>query len=293
MRVAISGATGLIGSALQQSLGNDGHQTIPLVRTPKADGIPWDPQQGTVDLPSLEGIDAVIHLAGENIAAGRWTQTFKDRVLQSRTAGTATLARAVKQLARPPRIFVCASAIGYFGDRGDEILTEESPPGTGFLPTVCRAWEDAAQPAGSVARLVLARFGVVLARQGGALAKMLLPFRLGVGGVVGSGRQYMSWISLRDAVGGLRHLLDQESLAGPVHLVAPNPVTNREFTRTLGRVLGRPTFVPLPAFAARLAMGEMADGLLLASTRVVPQRLQASGFRFQDESLEPALRTIL
>jgi uncharacterized protein (TIGR01777 family) len=293
MKVAISGVSGLIGSALRQSLLNDQHDVIPLVRTKHAAGSHWNPDEGTIDGESLEGLDVVIHLAGENIAGSRWTEAFKEKVFQSRSRGTATLAKAITQLDRPPALFLSASAVGYFGDRGDEKLTEESPPGVGFLPLVCRAWEDAARPAANATRLAIARFGVVLDQNGGALSKMLLPFRLGLGGVVGSGRQYMSWISLVDAVGALRHIIEHDELDGAIHVVSPNPVTNREFTRTLGQVLHRPTILPLPAFAARLVMGEMADGLLLASTRVLPTRLTQSGFHFQHPELASALQAIL
>jgi uncharacterized protein (TIGR01777 family) len=293
MKVAISGASGLIGSALRQSLLNDKHEVIPLVRGNRSQGIRWNPDDGTIDQESLEGFDVVIHLAGENIAGSRWTEAFKERVFQSRTRGTATLAKAIDQLDRPPALFLSASAVGYFGDRGDEKLTEESPPGVGFLPLVCRAWEDAARPAANATRLAIARFGVVLDRDGGALSKMLLPFRLGIGGVVGSGSQYMSWISLADTVGALRHIIEHDELDGAIHVASPNPVTNREFTKALGEVLHRPTIFPLPAFAARLVMGEMADGLLLASTRVLPTRLIESGYRFQHPQLASALRSIL
>jgi uncharacterized protein (TIGR01777 family) len=293
MKVAISGASGLIGSALRQSLISDQHEVIPLVRSGHSAGILWNPDEGTIDHEALEGLDVVIHLAGESIAGGRWTESFKERVFQSRSRGTSTLAKAIDQLDRPPALFLSASAVGYFGDRGDEKLTEESPPGVGFLPLVCRAWEDAARLAGNATRVAITRFGVVLDTNGGALSKMLLPFRLGLGGVVGSGRQYMSWITLADAVGALRHIIEHEELEGAIHVVTPQPVTNREFTKTLGAVLHRPTILPLPAFAARLLMGEMADGLLLASTRVLPRRLTESGYRFQHPELASALQAIL
>ncbi|MBY0586208.1 TIGR01777 family oxidoreductase [bacterium] len=293
MKFALSGASGMIGSALRRSLENDQHEVIPLVRSNSGNGIPWNPEKQTIDLASLEGVDGIIHLAGENIAGARWTDAFKEKVYLSRSQGTSTLSRAIKRMDRPPSLFVSASATGYFGDRGDERLTEDSPPGIGFLPTVCRAWEDAARPAALETRLIVTRFGMVLAREGGALAKMLLPFRLGLGGVVGSGQQYMSWISLTDAVSAIRHLIDHDHAEGTFHLVSPSPVTNREFTKTLGNVLHRPTLFPLPAGIARLLMGEMADGLLLSSARVLPSRLLEAGFRFKHPDLRSALVSIL
>jgi uncharacterized protein (TIGR01777 family) len=293
MKIAISGASGLIGTALKQSLLADHHHVLPIVRKPTPNAIQWDPLQQTIDQDALEGVDVIVHLAGESIAGSRWTDAFKEKVYLSRSLGTKTLARAIQGMDQPPSLFLSASAVGYFGDRGNEILTEESPPGTGFLPLVCQAWEDAARLAANDTRLVIARFGVVLAQEGGALAKMLLPFKWGLGGVVGTGKQYMSWISLPDAIGALRHLIDHSEAEGVTHLVAPSPVTNREFTQTLGHVLHRPTLLPLPAFAARMVMGEMADGLLLASTRALPRRLIETGYTFQHPDLEPALRAIL
>jgi uncharacterized protein (TIGR01777 family) len=238
-------------------------------------------------------LDAVVHLAGENLV-GRWTAEKKARIRDSRVQGTRLLCDALAQLVNPPKVLLCAAAIGYYGDRGENMVREDSAPGTGFLAEVCQAWEAAAAPVVQRGvRVVHLRLGVVLNPAGGALAQMLPPFRLGMGGVVGSGKQYISWIALDDVLGVMHHALRTETLGGPVNVVAPQPVTNYDFTKMLGKVLGRPTVMPMPAFAARLAFGEMADALLLASTRVVPVRLQASGYTFQYPELEGALRHLL
>jgi hypothetical protein len=239
-------------------------------------------------------MDAIVHLAGENIAGGRWTAARKARIRDSRVIGTRTLCETLARLSQPPKVLVSASAIGYYGDRGAEPLWENSTFGTGFLADVCRAWEEATQPAVQKGiRVVLLRLGIVLSPAGGALAKMLLPFKLGLGGVLGRGNQYMSWIALDDVAGAMAHTLVTDTLQGPVNAVAPYPVTNREFTRTLGRILRRPTVFPLPAFAARLVFGEMADALLLASTRVEPKRLLATQYVFRYPELDGALRHLL
>jgi uncharacterized protein (TIGR01777 family) len=256
--------------------------------------IHWDPSTNTLDAAALEGFDAVVHLAGESIAAGRWTAAQKKRILDSRVQGTRLLANTLAQLQRRPSVMVSASAVGFYGDCGDRILREDSPPGNDFLATVCREWEastEAATKAGI--RVVHLRSGVVLAKEGGALAKMLLPFKMGVGGRIGSGRQYMSWIDLEDEVGVILHCLSHESLRGPVNSVGPSPVTNAEFTKALGRALSRPTIFPLPAFMARVILGEMADALLLSSQRVEPTKIEAAGFRFQHTNLDQTLRRIL
>lgn len=294
MRIVISGASGLIGSALVRELTAGGHEVLRLSRGGGAPGtVPWDPAAGRLDPRALEGVEAVVHLAGENIAGGRWTPARKAAIRDSRLRSTDLLARAVAGLERPPRVFVSASALGFYGDRGDERLTESSPPGRGFLADVCREWEGASAPAEAAGlRVVHIRIGLVLARQGGALAEMLLPFRLGLGGPLGSGRQWWSWITLDDVVGAFRHALVDESVRGPVHGVA-GAVTNRDFTRTLCRVLRRPMFLPVPRVALRLLMGEMADALLLASARLEPGRLRDTGYRFRDPELEPALRRLL
>lgn len=297
MRILISGSSGLIGSALVPFLSAQGHTITCLVRskTPSpASAISWEPETGTIDSSQLEGFDAVVHLAGESIAGGRWTAARKARIRESRVKGTRLLATALAGLERQPRVLLCASAMGYYGDRGDEILHEDSPAGTGFLAEVCRAWEQAADPARQRGiRVLHLRTGLVLAATGGALPRMLPPFKLGVGGVIGSGRQYWSWITLDDHVAAIHHVLVSESLVGPVNLVVPRAVTNREFIEALGRVLSRPTLFPLPAFAARLALGEMADELLLASQRLEPTRLMASGYPYRYPELEPALRHVL
>jgi uncharacterized protein (TIGR01777 family) len=297
LRVAVTGATGLVGGALVPALRAAGHRVDRLSRRPPAAGttdIQWDPARGELDPRALEGVDAVVHLAGESIAAGRWTAAVKERVRRSRVDGTRLLAETLGRLPRRPRVLVAASAVGYYGNRGETPLTEESPPGSGFLSEVCRAWEAAADPARAAGiRVVHPRIGLVLAREGGALPRMALPFRLGAGGVIGDGRQYWSWIELTDLVRVIEVCLALDALAGPVNAVAPAPVTNREFTRVLGRVLGRPTFVPLPALAVRLLLGEMGQALLLDSARVLPRRLERAGFRFRRPDLEDALRAAL
>lgn len=302
MKVLVSGSTGFIGSALVQFLGEAGHNVTRLVRSQSQSRssqgqvaeILWDPQQSAMDLMSIEGFDAVIHLAGDNIAEGRWTREKKARIRDSRVKGTRLLSESLARLTRPPGVLVCASAIGYYGDRGDVLLTEESAPGSGFLPQVCQEWEAAtAPPVRKGVRVVNTRFGIILSPKGGALAKMLTPFRMGVGGPIGSGKQYMSWISFDDTIGAIHHVLITDSIHGPVNVVAPHPVTNLDFTKTLGRVISRPTVFPLPSFAARVAFGEMADALLLASARVKPVRLLDTAYGFRHSTLEEALRHLL
>ncbi len=295
MKILVTGATGLVGSALVPFLAAGGHEVVRLGRSaPGAGDIRWDPEAGVLAPEALEGLDGVVHLAGENVSSGRWTEARKRRIKESRVNGTRLLAETLAGLERPPRVLVSASAVGFYGDRGDEELIEGSAAGSGFLSEVCREWEAATEAAeGKGIRVAHARLGVVLGKDGGALAKMLTPFRLGAGGVLGNGRQYMSWITLDDTVAAIGHLLGAEAASGPVNVVAPAPVTNREFTRTLGRVLRRPTLFPMPGFAARLAFGEMADALLLASTRVKPAGLTAAGYAFRHGSLEEGLRHVL
>ena len=297
MNVAVTGASGLVGSALVPFLTTGGHRVVRVVRsapTQGEDAVQWAPQAGQLDPASLEGLDAVVHLAGENIAAGRWTAEQKARIRDSRVKSTSLLCETLAKLAQPPKVLVCASAIGLYGNRGEETLDEESAAGSGFLAEVCEAWEAATQPASQAGiRTAVLRLGVVLSPAGGALAKMLLPFKMGVGGVVGSGSQYWSWIGVDDVVGAVHHALITDGLEGAVNVVAPQPATNKEFTKILGRVLGRPTLLPLPGFAARLALGEMADDLLLASTRVEPKKLVETGYTFRQPELEEALRHLL
>jgi len=296
LRVAVSGAGGLIGSALVHRLTAEGHRVAPLVRrVPGAGEIGWDPEAGRLEPRDLQGIDAIIHLAGENIGV-RWTPARKARILSSRVNGTRLLSETAACMPNPPRVMLSASAVGIYGDRGDEILTEESPPGAAhdFLVSTGVQWEAGADAArGAGIRVVHPRFGLVLSRSGGALGRMLLPFRLGIGGRLGSGSQWMSWTSIDDAVSALLVLMVNEGAVGPVNVTSPAPVRNREFTSTLGRVLARPAVLPVPSFGLRLMFGEMADATLLASTRAVPQRLLALGFRFQHPALEPALRGVL
>jgi len=296
MRVLISGASGLIGGALRLRVAGEGHETATLVRrAPRENEVQWSPGQ-VLDPAKLAGFDAVVHLAGKSIA-GRWTETFKQEVRDSRVEGTRTLATAAAEsfrLTGMPRALIAASAIGYYGDRGDEILTEESGPGTGFLPEVCTAWEAAADPAREAGlRVAHMRIGVVLAKNGGALPPLLLPFRLGLGGVIGSGNQWWSWVALEDVVGAFAFALENDSVNGPVNVVAPNPARVSDFVRTLGRVLHRPTLFPLPGFAVRTLLGEMGQSLLLDSARVVPQKLEQGAYRFEYIDLNSALRAAL
>jgi hypothetical protein len=298
MRIAVSGSTGLVGSQVVASLSTAGHEVVRLVRGPPAPGeraVRWDPEKGKVDAAGLEGLDAVIHLAGENVASGRWTAARKAVIRDSRVNGTRFLCEALATLASPPKTLVCASAVGYYGDRGEERLTEDTPPGTGFLSEVCREWEAASAPAARKGiRVVVLRIGMVLSPKGGALVRMLPLFRAGLGGVIGGGRQYVSWVVLEELPHIILHALKRDDLSGPVNAVAPRPVTNREFTEALGKALSRPTPLPVPAFALRLAVGgEMAGTLLLASARVIPRRLEETGYRFRFAELSAALRHLL
>jgi len=298
MRLAITGSTGLVGSEVVTVLSAAGHEVVRLVRRAPAPGekaVRWDPERGEVDAAGLEGLDAVVHLAGENIASGRWNAARKAVIRDSRVTGSRFLCETLAGLARPPKTLVCASAIGYYGDRGADVLTEESSPGAGFLPEVCREWEAATAPAARKGiRIVALRIGMVLSQKGGALARMLPLFRAGLGGVLGSGRQYVSWVALDDLPFIVLHALQCGDLSGPVNAVTPHPVTNREFTEALGKALSRPTPLPVPAFALRLAVGgEMADALLLSSTRVIPRRLEETGYRFRFPELGEALRHLL
>jgi len=280
MKILITGSSGLIGSKLVSFLKAERHEVVRYNRMATRPAIE-------------EGLDAVVHLAGEPIA-GRWTAKKKGRIRQSRVDGTRQLCETLAKLERPPRVLVSASAIGYYGDRGAEPLNEDSSPGEGFLADVCRGWEAATGPAAEAGiRVVNLRFGVVLSGEGGALAKMLLPFKMGVAGIVGSGRQFWSWVAIEDVIGAIQHALNTERARGPMNAVSPNAATNREFTKTLGRVLRRPTVLPMPSVAARMVFGEMAEALLLASARVQPIRLESSGYRFHFPNLETALRHLV
>jgi uncharacterized protein len=293
-RILVSGASGPIGAALLPSLQARGCAVSRLVRgaATSADQIVWNPAL-PLSADSVSGFDAVIHLAGESIV-GRWTEAKKRRILDSRSQGTGHLSEAVAKAGRSPQVFISASAVGYYGNRGDEILREDSPSGEGFAAAICRQWEAATQTSTAAGiRTVQMRLGVVMSANGGALQKMLLPFRLGLGGCLGNGRQWWSWVSVDDVVGAIHHVLNNDSLEGPVNTVAPVPVTNAEFTRTLAGVLKRPAFVPMPAFAVRLVFGEMGDELFLASERVEPAKLSASGYRFKHPELRAALEQIL
>ncbi|GAA2140206.1 TIGR01777 family oxidoreductase [Streptomyces synnematoformans] len=295
MRIAVSGTSGLIGSALVRSLRADRHDVLRLVRREASapDEVSWDPDRAYVDAARLTGCDAVVHLAGAGIADRRWTESYKRVLRDSRVLGTAAVADAVASLDRPPSVLVCGSAVGYYGDTGDRRVDETAPPGRGFLADLCQEWEAAAGPAAeSGIRTAYARTGLVVARKGGAWGRLFPIFRAGLGGRLGNGRQYWSFISLHDHVAALRHIIDTESLSGPVNLTGPEPVTNREVTAAMGRVLRRPTPFPVPAAALRLALGGFAEDVL-GSQRVVPRKLLDSGFTFAFPGIEDALRAAL
>jgi uncharacterized protein (TIGR01777 family) len=297
MKIVISGASGLIGQSLTSDLESAGFDVLRLVRagstTSDEHAAEWDPGKGQLDAELLSGADAVINLNGRNIGADRWTPTVKESLRSSRLRSTQTLVEAIKSAAPAPRLLINASAAGYYGNRGEDVLKESSGPGQGFLADLCRAWEDTATAAGSeTTRVVLLRLGMVVGR-GGALAKMLTPFKLGLGGPIGSGSQWWSWVAMEDVISAVRFALNHDDLEGPVNVVSPKAVRCRDFTRTLGHVLRRPSAVPLPAFAARLAVGEMAEHLLLASARVCPAALESHGFSFRVPRLEDAIRQAL
>ena len=295
-QILISGASGFLGRALESALQQEGYQTYRLFRGDRAGSAPfsWEPEKGIVKLSNSIQLDGVIHLAGDNIASGRWTAAKKERIRNSRVAATALLVSALGRLTNPPKTFLCASAVGIYGDRGAETLTEESPAGTGFLAEVTKAWEQEALRAESFgARCCLLRFGVILDKEGGALGKMLLPFKLGLGGVLGSGKQYMSWISRADAIKAIQLLLEKQTASGPYNLTSPSPCTNRDFTKALGRALHRPTLFTVPEFALKTILGEMAEATLLSSARVIPNHLLELGFSFSDPNLSEFLSLTL
>lgn len=292
MRVAISGASGLIGTALSEAIQSRGWEAIPMVRSKDQDGIYWSASKMEIDAQALETIDAVVHLAGENLTTKRWTESQKEKILRSRTDGTALIAGALAELSSPPKVFLSASAVGYYGGQGDKVLTEDDPAGTGFLAEVCERWEAAAGKARAASiRVVHPRIGIVLSKEGGALKKMLLPFKLGIGGNLGDGSQYFSWVGLDDVVRALIFLIDHPELSGPFNLTAPEPVSNKEFTRALGKALGRPTFLPVPSFGLKMMMGsELAEEALLQGQRALPRALLDAGFEFQAPTIDEALK---
>lgn len=296
MKILITGATGLIGRALQKSLKNEGHDLLLASRSgPKsANQIKWTVETGFSEPEKLENLDAVIHLAGESISALRWTEAKKAAIRDSRVLGTRSVVNAIAGLRHKPKVFISGSATGIYGDRGDDTMNESSKPGGTFLAEVCKEWEaESCRAEGLGLRTVLLRTGIVLSKDGGALAAMLRPFKMGIGGVVGSGRQWMSWVSLDDVVDAINFVLENENIQGPINVVAPNPVTNKEFTSTLGKVLHRPTFLPLPELAVKLIFGEMGRALLLDSNRVIPGRLDEAGYKFKFTDLQKALENAL
>lgn len=294
MKILVSGASGLVGKALIEWLLKLGHQPIRLVRRKSAQlpgDVFWDPENSDFSIADFEGFDAVVNLSGENIASGRWSEEKKQKIFDSRINTTHSLCKCLTQLKSPPSVLVNASAVGFYGNRGDEVLNENSSSGPGFLSHVCQSWEQAAEQAKSKGiRVVCLRLGVVLSSSGGALAKMLPPFKFGLGGTLGSGKQYMSWITMEDLLKIILFSIDKTTLEGPVNAVSPQPITNQVFTKTLGRVLNRPTIFSVPAFAIKFALGEMGEEMLLSSTRAIPQRLIDAGFVFKYPELEAALR---
>lgn len=297
LNVLISGASGVVGTSLVPFLTTGGHRVVSLVRTrpgPKKEEIYWDPASGYLNSDELRGVDTVIHLAGENIGEGRWTKAKKKRILESRTKGTALIAKTVSKLRPLPKVLICASAIGYYGNRGDWLLTEKDGPGNDFISKVCYEWEQAAAPAiDKGIRVVFLRIGVALTPAGGAFARLLPLFQMGLGGKIGSGSQFMSWVGMDDVIGAVYHAIRHDALEGPVNVVSPNPITNLEFTNTLGKVLSRPTSLTVPAAAIKLAFGQMGREVPLSSTRVLPEKLLKSGYQFRDPELEGAMLHLL
>jgi len=294
MKILISGASGLIGKAIGNSLTNQGHRVVSLQRKSSSFTPYWDIENGIIDLGPHQKIDVIIHLAGESIVEGRWNRQKKEKIKNSRVISTKLLSEYFSKAKYQPKILISGSAIGFYGNRGDEELSEKSKKGTGFLSDVCFQWEDATSLASqSGIRVVNTRFGMVLSSKGGALKKMLLPFKIGVGGIFGNGNQYISWITINDVVGIINHIIKNESLQGPINVVSPNPVTNYMFTKILGEKLNRPTLFPLPAFLAKILLGEMAEELVLSSIKVLPRKLQKSGYVFKNTTLESAFKDTL
>lgn len=294
MNILITGESGLVGTALSGHFSRSGHCVIPLRRDGSARPFTWQPGNGLVHLDDSVNLDVVINLAGPGVADKRWSETRKRELLETRVNGTLALSEALAKRKQKPPVFISASAIGFYGPRDEQLCDESTESGDGFLAEIARQWESATVPAQTAGiRTLQARFGIVLSASGGALARMLFPFKLGLGGVIGSGNQYMSWVSIHDVIRLFDFLIDRNELSGPINIVSPDPVTNREFTRVLGKVLGRPTLIPMPAFQARLLFGEMAEEILLTGARVLPVRLQNAGFEFVEPDLEQALRSIL
>ena len=294
MNILIAGASGLIGTALSLHFKQAGHHVYPLIRGDESHPFSWRPEKQSINLNPDIALDVVINLAGPSVADKRWTERRKSEILQSRIMATTLLSNTLINLDHPPQLFVSASAIGFYGPRDDSVVDEKTENGTGFLAEVSRQWETATENAEAAGiRTVCTRFGIVLSTDGGALAKMLTPFKLGLGGVIGSGQQYMSWISLNDVVGAIDFLLSNKQVSGPINLVSPNPVTNYEFTRTLGKVLSRPTVLPMPTWLCRLMFGEMANEILLTGAKVMPTRLTEVGYSFKDANLDQALSSLL
>jgi len=295
MNILITGSSGLIGTALKDSLSSNGHEVFRMLRSqPNAEPFYWQPFENTINFDDSIYIEAVIHLAGANIADGRWNDKKKKNILESREIGTSLLSNALSKLQNKPKVLISGSAIGFYGNTEFQTVDESNNPGSDFLSDVCQRWEEATRPAsGAGIRTVHIRMGVVLSSLGGVLQKMIVPFKMGLGGIIGNGQHYMSWVSINDITSMIQYIINNESIAGAVNLVSRKPITNYTFTKTLGSVLNRPTFFPLPAFVVRMIFGEMADGLLLSSKRVLPKKLEEAGYKFIDEDLEKTLRSLL